>query len=93
MIVKQLFKQLLKRDNQALQPNPIKEKMRTRGVGGVAMGIKGDFGALKGAPEALFAQSQAFQWRNCGVVLVLCCFTDHWKQFASGSLNIPGLIL
>lgn len=63
----------------SLQSNPIKERMRTRGCGGVAMGIKGDFGALKGAPEALFAQSEAFQWRNRGVTLVLCRFSDYWQ--------------
>jgi len=41
--------------------------MRTRGVGGVAMGIKGDFGALKGAPGALFGVSGASQTRTCRV--------------------------
>ena len=38
----------------SLQSNPIKERMRTRGVGVVQWGIKGEFGALKGAPGALF---------------------------------------
>jgi len=31
--------------------------MRTMGVGGVAMGIKSEFGALEGALGALFVQS------------------------------------
>jgi hypothetical protein len=63
----------------SLQSNPIKEIMRTKEGGGVAMGIKSEFGASQGAPGALFAQSQAFQWRNSGVVLVLSGFSDHWQ--------------
>tara|TARA_R110002110_G_scaffold361917_1_gene571574 strand:+ start:465 stop:602 length:138 start_codon:yes stop_codon:yes gene_type:complete len=38
----------------SLQSNPIKERMRIRGVGGVAMGIRSEFGASQGAPGALF---------------------------------------
>jgi hypothetical protein len=38
----------------SLQSNPIEDRMGIGSGGGVAMGIKGEFGASQGAPEALF---------------------------------------
>jgi len=80
-------------ENYALQPKPFKESMRTRSQGGVAMGIKSVYGALKRVPGALFGYSKAFHCRASGVTLGCCCLVQHWDQLTGSGLHIPGLIL
>jgi len=76
----------------SLQSNPIKEMRRTRGVGGVAMGIKSEFGASQGAPGALFGQSKAFHCRTSGVWLGFRCLSDQRNEFAGCSLDKPTFV-
>jgi len=76
-----------------LQPKCIQATERIGSGGGVAMGIKSEFGASQGAPGALFGDSEAFQWRASGITLGFRCFTDQRQDFTSSCLYIPGLIL